>query len=118
MQLLSVQHGGRESVEMFEVTQSSEGWALAWRGCVIAPKGSMINDVVATPDGGFLVTHMMPKSTTFLGKMYEFMKVSLLGIKSGYVLVWQPNLFRIVLSVLLTNAFNADSIPCKLFTYN
>jgi hypothetical protein len=61
MQLLVVQHGGRESIEMFEVIQASDRWQLAWRECAIAPNGSMINDVVATPEGGFLVTHMMTK---------------------------------------------------------
>lgn len=95
MQLLVVQHGGRESVEMFEVAKVSGKWSLIWRGCVIAPLGSMFNDVVATPEGGFLVTHMMPRSTTALGNMYEFMKVSLFGVKSGHVLAWHPtNGFR------------------------
>lgn len=91
MQLLAVQHGGRESVEMFEVTNSLDGWALAWRWCVIPPEGSMINDVVATPDGGILITHMMTKRSGALGQSYEFMKASLFGIESGYVLAWRPN---------------------------
>lgn len=91
MQLLVVQHRGRESVEMFEVTDSADGWALAWRGCVIAPVGSTLNDVVATPDGGFLVTHMMTKRSSALGQFAEFLKASFFGIDGGYVLVWQPN---------------------------
>lgn len=91
LQLLAVQHGGRESVEMFEVTNTSDGWNLVWRGCVIAPPGSMLNDVAATPDGGFLVTHMMTKRKTMLGQFIEYMKSSLLGSNSGYVLAWQPH---------------------------
>jgi hypothetical protein len=91
MQLLAVQHGGRESVEMFEVIESSDGWGLAWRGCVIAPQGSMLNDVVATPGGGFLVTHMMTKSPSMAGMFVEYMKSSLFGMESGYVLAWQPS---------------------------
>lgn len=90
MQLLAVQHGGRESVEMFEVTESPGGWALTWRGCATAPEGSTLNDVAATPDGGFLVTHMMPKRSGTLGQFYEYMKASLFGVDSGYVLDWQP----------------------------
>lgn len=90
MQLLAVQHGGRESVEMFEVTESPSGWTLAWRGCVLPPDGSMINDVVATPDGGFLVTHMMTRSSSTAGMFLEYMKGSVLGINSGYVLDWRP----------------------------
>lgn len=89
-QLLAVQHGGRESVEMFEVIELAEGWGLAWRGCVNAPKESMLNDVVASPNGGFLVTHMMNKRSGMLPQLFEYMKNSLFGIESGYVLSWQP----------------------------
>lgn len=60
-QLLAVQHGGRESVEFFELRQAPRPWAAVWRGCAVAPQGSWLNDVVALPGGGFLVTHMMPK---------------------------------------------------------
>ncbi len=91
MQLLAVQHGGRESIEMFEVTESPEGWALAWRGCALPPVGSMLNDVVATPDGGFLVTHSMTKRDGTLGQFYEYLRSSLFRVESGYVLAWQPN---------------------------
>lgn len=90
MQLLAVQHGGRESVEMFEVNQVSDGWALAWRGCVVAPAGSTLNDVVATPEGGFLVTHMMTKRNNPVGEFHEFLKASVFGIENGHVLTWQP----------------------------
>lgn len=57
-QLLAVNHGGRESVEVFELTGRKGRWALQWRGCVIAPASSHLNDVAALPGGGFLVTTM------------------------------------------------------------
>ena len=91
MQLLVVQHGGRESIEMFEVIQASDRWQLAWRGCAIAPNGSMINDVVATPEGGFLVTHMMTKRDDDMAAFGEYVKGSLLGIDTGYVLAWDQD---------------------------
>lgn len=91
MQLLVVQHGGRESVEMFKVIQSPDGWRLEWRGCVIAPVGSMLNDVVATPGGGFLVTNMATKRDGMLAQIFQYMKDSLFGVKSGFVLAWQPD---------------------------
>ncbi|MDJ0753541.1 MAG: hypothetical protein QNJ45_08500 [Ardenticatenaceae bacterium] len=91
LQLLAVQHAGRESVEMFEVIPSDDRWTLAWRGCVIAPQGSMINDVVGTPDGGFLVTHMMPNEGGTAAMFAEYLKSSMLGVKSGYVLAWRPD---------------------------
>ena len=61
-QLLVVNHGGRESVEFFELTGRSGHWGLRWRGCAVPPAGSRLNDVVALPGGGFLVTHMGPRT--------------------------------------------------------
>ncbi|MCW1431254.1 hypothetical protein [Novosphingobium sp. JCM 18896] len=57
-QLLAVNHGGRESVEFFELTGRAGQWSLRWRGCVVAPASSHLNDVAALPGGAFLVTTM------------------------------------------------------------
>ena len=89
LQLLVVNHGGRESVELFEVLGSAPDWSVAWRGCAIAPDGSWLNDVVALPEGGFLVTHMLPKRDG-AGQMVEYAKASLLGMETGHVLEWLP----------------------------
>ena len=83
LELLVVNHGGRESVELFEVTDSAEAPALAWRGCVLAPEDAALNDVAALPDGGFAATHFIsrthPTRSSLLG---------LLGFSSGQVLEW------------------------------
>lgn len=89
LQLLVVNHGGREAVELFEPSDSGAGWALAWRGCALAPEGSWLNDVVALPEGGFLVTHMLPKRTGAL-QVFEYAKAAALGMRTGHVLEWQP----------------------------
>lgn len=60
-QVLAVNHN-RESVEMFEIVAQQGKPALAWRGCVEMPKESELNDVVALPGGGFLVSHMVELS--------------------------------------------------------
>lgn len=60
-QLLVVNHGGRESVEFFEVTglaDKSASLGLAWRGCLPLAPTQMPNDVVALPGGGLLLTDM------------------------------------------------------------
>ena len=57
-QVLAVNHGSRESVEFFELTGRSGHWNLRWRGCAIPPGPNRLNDVVAIPHGGFLVTTM------------------------------------------------------------
>ena len=85
LQLLVVNHGGRESIEFFEVLTESPGWALQWKGCAQPPGDPFINDVVALSDGGFLVTHMWNKSIAF----EEVGRRLLAGEKMGWVWEWQ-----------------------------
>ena len=83
LQLLVVNHGGRESIELFEVSDSETAPSLVWRGCAIPFDGAFLNDVAALPDGGFVTTHMFPKGSTIwplLGGM--------LGFSTGWVLEW------------------------------
>lgn len=61
VQLLVVQHADREAVEFFEVQPGAEGWSLVWRGCVPAPEDASLNDVVALPGPGFVVSKMYPR---------------------------------------------------------
>jgi SMP-30/Gluconolactonase/LRE-like region len=60
--LAVVQHAGRDSIELFEVTGSGIDWQVAWRGCVIAAADTWPNDVVWLPDGGLIYSSMMPRS--------------------------------------------------------
>ena len=53
--LYVVNHGGRESVEMYELKPSAGAWALVWRGCEIAQHD--YNDLAILPDGGFVGTY-------------------------------------------------------------
>jgi sugar lactone lactonase YvrE len=85
LQLLVVQHGGRESVEMFEVLPANGSWQLAWRGCAVAPDGGL-NDVVAVPEGGFLVTRFGPSSRVSF--MLAAAKATLFGGETGWVYAW------------------------------
>jgi hypothetical protein len=89
LQLLVVNHGGRESVEFFEVADPGSGWGVTWRGCAVAPEGSWLNDVVALPEGGFLATHMLPKRRGAL-QAVEYLKAAVLGMETGHALEWRP----------------------------
>lgn len=84
--LLVVNHGGREAVEFFEVTQGDQP-SVAWRGCAVAAQGKNFNDVVWHPDGNsFYVTNMMELSeggSQLMGNIK-----ALLGIDTGEVLHW------------------------------
>lgn len=53
--LYVVNHGGRQSIEMFELKHPAGAWALVWRGCEIAQHD--YNDVAILPDGGFVGTY-------------------------------------------------------------
>ena len=86
--LLVVNHGGRESIELFEV--QADGDALAWRGCVRAPEGGWWNEVAGAPDGGFYVSHMLPRRSGVM-QFFEFFRASVLHRASGYVLHWRPD---------------------------
>ena len=54
MQVFIVNHGGRESIEMYEMKQSGGSWGLVWHGCVVTKEA--FNDVAAMADGGFVAT--------------------------------------------------------------
>jgi hypothetical protein len=85
LQLLVVNHGGRESVEMFEVIPDGSRVQLAWRGCATS-QDDMFNDVVALPEGGFLVTRFGPKATSAL--RWALAKSVLFGSDTGWVYAW------------------------------
>nr|ART35582.1 A50 [uncultured bacterium] len=56
-QLYVVNHGGRESVEIFDILPGT-ALRLRWMGCAILPAGAFGNGVAAAPNGGFFVTNM------------------------------------------------------------
>jgi hypothetical protein len=83
-QLLVVQHGGRESVEFFEVDGAGTEFSLAWRGCVVAPDRTWLNSVAAVPGGGFVTTSMMDR----LSSEEDLAAAFTSGVATGYVVTW------------------------------
>jgi hypothetical protein len=79
--LLVVNHGGRESIEMFEVDSAG---SVAWRGCAEPPAGTFMNDVAALPDGGFVASHMYHRETGSLGLAWALLR----GRDTGHVVEW------------------------------
>jgi hypothetical protein len=78
MQLYVVNHGTRQSIEMFELKQNGAAWGLIWHGCV--PTKTEFNDVAVLPDGGFIATH--PTALQVQGQDL------FTGYPSGYVARW------------------------------
>jgi hypothetical protein len=85
-QLLVVQHGGRESIEFFEVEGSGAKARVSWRGCVIAPDRTWLNSVAAIPSGGFVTTSMMEKTSSEEDLLAAFNS----DAATGYVVTWSP----------------------------
>ena len=84
--LLVVNHGGRESVEFFEVLGAQADTSLVWRGCAEGPENVAFNDVAGRADGGFYVTHMFPLD----GQTFALLKGAVFGSDTGHVYDWQP----------------------------
>lgn len=83
-QLLVVNHGGRESIEFFQLQMVNDKPAVRWRGCVVMPGSAFLNDVVALPGGGLLATQMMDKNDP------SSMQSAMAGGVSGHVWEWHP----------------------------
>jgi hypothetical protein len=56
--LYAVNHGGRESVEVFRVDLSQGKPKFTWTGCIVAPKGFWPDAVASVPGGGIVVTSL------------------------------------------------------------
>lgn len=81
--LLAVNHGGRESIEIFDVkTRGREEPALVWRGCLPLPAGQVGNSVASFADGTVLVTVLTRPGTTIA----DFVE----GRHTGAVWSWSP----------------------------
>jgi hypothetical protein len=60
--LYVVNHGARESIEIFEIFDDGRELALEPRGCVLAPSDATTNDVVVLSDGGFRISDSFRRS--------------------------------------------------------
>jgi hypothetical protein len=59
----AVNHGGRESIEVFRLDATDRGLALTWLGCALTPESYAANSVAALPDGGFAATIPLKSQT-------------------------------------------------------
>ena len=79
-------HGGRESVEVFELTLGSGGAggipSATWIGCVLLPPKLAANSVAAFSDGTLVATVLILPGKTF--------EDAFAGRNTGIVLQWTP----------------------------
>ena len=80
--LYATNHGGRESIEVFEVDARSATPSAAWTGCVLLPETLAANSVAAFSDGTLVATVLV-----LPGKTFEDVWA---GRNTGVVLMWTP----------------------------
>jgi sugar lactone lactonase YvrE len=66
--LYAVHHGGRESIEVFEVDAREKVPVLTWVGCAVAADPIGLNSVVALPEGGFIATDFLARGIDAAGR--------------------------------------------------
>jgi hypothetical protein len=77
-----INHGGRESIEIFSVDARSDEPAFTWRGCVLMPPGLAANSVATFSDGTILATVLTHPGRTIT----DFWR----GEITGAVYSWTP----------------------------
>lgn len=82
LRLFVVNHGGRESIEIFSVSPGRADPALRWSGCIPLPPDVSANDVVSLSSGLLAVTNSYPTSAKDLEAMRDQ------GAVTGNVLLW------------------------------
>lgn len=80
--LYAVNHGGRESIEIFDVAIADSLPEARWRGCVLMPAGDAANAVSSYPGGTILATVLNRPGTS----KADFVE----GKPTGGVYEWRP----------------------------
>ena len=80
--LYATHHGGRESIEVFEVDARGAAPSAVWIGCVLMPDKLAANSVAVFSDGTIVATVLTLPGTTFQDVWA--------GRNTGVVLMWTP----------------------------
>ncbi len=78
-----VGHGGREAIEVFDVSGTGMQTMLTWIGCVVMPAGLAANSVAAFADGALVATVLFTDSSMTFAD-------SVAGRPTGGVFEWAP----------------------------
>jgi hypothetical protein len=80
--LYATNHGGRESIEVFDVDARGSSPTMVWIGCVLLPDQLAANSVAAFSDGTLVATVLVLPGKTFQDVWA--------GKNTGVVLMWTP----------------------------
>ena len=102
--LYVVNHGGRESIEIFEVEAAATKPALRWIGCAVLPFGASGNAVAPLPDGGFVATRFQTA-----GDPQAFQKMAA-QVKNGLLYDWSPRTgFKVIAHSQMSGANGVEA---------
>ncbi|MBM4192133.1 MAG: hypothetical protein FJ196_03620 [Gammaproteobacteria bacterium] len=85
--LYVVNHGTRESIEIFEIIDDGLEVALKARGCVLAPPDATTNDVVVLSDGGFRVSDSFRRGENMV---VSGLRMRFGSHRPGFAWEWRP----------------------------
>lgn len=85
--LYVVNHGDRESIEIFEIFDDGREVTLELRGCVLAPPDATTNDVVVLGDGGFRVSDSFRRSENTI---VSGLRMRYGSHRPGFAWEWRP----------------------------
>jgi hypothetical protein len=88
VRLAIVNHGERESIELFDVLGKGDGMRLAWRGCALLPPDTVANDVAIHSDGRLFISNYAPSTRDKRALTSLF--AALRGEITGDVMEWSP----------------------------
>lgn len=80
--LYATNHGGRESIEVFDVDSGGAVPTLTWTGCLLMPNNWAANSVAAFKDGAIVATVLVLPGKTFQDVWA--------GLNTGVVVMWTP----------------------------
>jgi hypothetical protein len=80
--IYATNHGGRESVEVFELDASAPSPTATWVGCIPAPGKMSFNSVAAFNDGTLVATVLITPDKTFADAFAQRI--------TGVVMQWMP----------------------------
>ncbi len=77
--------GGREAVEIFEISGRGKKAVATWKACIPTPEHVQGNDAAVAPDGELVVSNYQPD-----GSEWRAIYSVLLGKITGDVIAWKP----------------------------
>jgi len=79
-----VNHGGRDSIEIFAIRDVGDAATLVWRGCIELPPGTSGNDLAVSADGDVVVSNY----SSAVDSILDNVKIGF-GMATGDVLRWR-----------------------------